>query len=588
MKGYESLLRSSYNWLKGIPAAPGLYIGNAYIYSKESIVVKDGKIDDVNEAITAFREALERSKKELDKIFNVAKEKMGEQRAAIFEAQLLILEDPDLIGMIEKRIVEEEREPESIVKEEFNKVMTVMYDAEDSYMKERANDIEDIRNRIIRNLKKERWSGKVIEGTVVVSEMLTPADTILFARSDVKGYITEHGGLTSHAAIIARSLSIPAILGVPKVLEMVENGTDLIVDGFYGYVFINPTDEQIKFFTDKIEHLNRVNEGMKELMDLPSVTLDGVEIEIQANVDVSGEIEKLATSGTTGVGLYRTEQLIEELGEFPDEETQTKIYSDLSARVYPDNATIRAFDLGGDKTRLFHPSEKNPFLGLRGIRFLLDNIDLFKQQIKAVLRAAVNRNISFMLPMVSTIKEIRETKKLIEICKEELKYEGKRFSSDFQLGIMIEVPSASVLASQLALEVDFFSIGTNDLIQYMMAVDRGNDMVVDLYQEFHPAIIRTLAYIISDCKEIDIKISICGEMAADTLAVPLLVGLGLHSLSVSPAAAPSIKRTIRSFSYSRAKELADECFKCSSEEDVIEKILAFFEEFKIQRTRHLI
>nr|MBP9123579.1 phosphoenolpyruvate--protein phosphotransferase [Ignavibacteriaceae bacterium] len=532
MKGYESLLRSSYNWLKGIPAAPGLYIGNAYIYSKESIVVKDGTIDDVDEAISAFHEALERSKKELDKIFNVAKEKMGEQRAAIFEAQLLILEDPDLIGMIESRIIAEKREPESIVKEEFNKVMTVMYNAEDSYMKERANDIEDIRNRIIRNLKKERWSGKVIEGTVVVSEMLTPADTILFARSDVKGYITEHGGLTSHAAIIARSLNIPAILGVPKVLEMVENGTELIVDGFYGYVFINPTEEQVEFFKDKIEHLDKVNEGMKELMDLPSVTLDGVEIEIQANVDVSGEIEKLGTSGTTGVGLYRTEQLIEELGEFPDEETQTKIYSDLSARVYPDNATIRAFDLGGDKTRLFHPSEKNPFLGLRGIRFLLDNTDLFKQQIKAILRAAVNRNISFMLPMVSTLKEIRETKELIEICKEELKRDGKRFSPDFQLGIMIEVPSASVLASQLALEVDFFSIGTNDLIQYMMAVDRGNDLVADLYQEFHPAIIRTLGYIMTDCKDIDIKISICGEMAADTLAVPLLIGLGIKSLSV--------------------------------------------------------
>jgi len=588
MKGYDVLLRGSFNWLKGIPAAPGLFIGNSYIYSKETIVVKDGTIDDVEEAVTAFREALDRSKKELDKIFSVAKEKMGEQRAAIFEAQLLVLEDPALVDEIERRIMDERREPESIVKEEFNKFMNLLFDVDDPYMKERANDIEDIRNRIIRNLKKERWSSTIVSGTIVVSEMLTPADTILFSRNDVKAYVTEHGGLTSHAAIIARSLNIPAVLGVPKILEMVETDTELIVDGFYGYIFINPTQEQLDFFKEKIAQLERVNEGMKELVHLPPVTLDGVEVEIQANVDVSGEVEKISTMGAKGIGLYRTEQLIEELGEFPDEDRQTRIYSDLSSRIYPDMVTIRAFDLGGDKTRLFHPSEKNPFLGLRGIRFLLDNKELFKQQIKAIMRSAMNRNLRFMLPMISTIKEIRETKELIKECKAELELSGQRFTDNFPLGIMIEVPSAAVLATQLARESDFFSIGTNDLIQYMMAVDRGNDLVVDLYQEFHPAILRTLSYILEDTKESGIKISICGEMAADSLAVPVLIGLGLKSLSVSPVAAPSIKRTIRSFTYSRAKELADECLKCSSEEEVIEKIQAFFAEFNIQRTRYLI
>ena len=588
MKGYDVLLRGSFNWLKGIPAAPGLFIGNSYIYSKETIVVKDGTIDDVEEAVTAFREALDRSKKELDKIFSVAKEKMGEQRAAIFEALLLVLEDPALVDEIERRIMDERREPESIVKEEFNKFMNLLFDVDDPYMKERANDIEDIRNRIIRNLKKERWSSTIVSGTIVVSEMLTPADTILFSRNDVKAYVTEHGGLTSHAAIIARSLNIPAVLGVPKILEMVETDTELIVDGFYGYIFINPTQEQLDFFKEKIAQLERVNEGMKELVHLPPVTLDGVEVEIQANVDVSGEVEKISTMGAKGIGLYRTEQLIEELGEFPDEDRQTRIYSDLSSRIYPDMVTIRAFDLGGDKTRLFHPSEKNPFLGLRGIRFLLDNKELFKQQIKAIMRSAMNRNLRFMLPMISTIKEIRETKELIKECKAELELSGQRFTDNFPLGIMIEVPSAAVLATQLARESDFFSIGTNDLIQYMMAVDRGNDLVVDLYQEFHPAILRTLSYILEDTKESGIKISICGEMAADSLAVPVLIGLGLKSLSVSPVAAPSIKRTIRSFTYSRAKELADECLKCSSEEEVIEKIQAFFAEFNIQRTRYLI
>ncbi|OQY71347.1 MAG: phosphoenolpyruvate--protein phosphotransferase, partial [Ignavibacteriales bacterium UTCHB3] len=393
MKEYREFLHASDNWMKGIPAAAGLYIGNAYVYSKETIVVKEGKIKDVEEAVVAYREAIARSKKEMDKIFNLAKEKMGEQRASIFEAQLMIMEDPELLDVIEQRIRDEKAEPESIVKDEFNKYLGMMFDAEDPYMSERAMDVQDIRNRIIRNLKKERWTSTIVPGMIVVSEMLTPADTILFSRNDVKAFVTEHGGLTSHAAIIARSLNIPAVLGVSKLLETVTAETELIVDGFYGYIFVNPTESQKEFFREKISQLNKVNTALKELINLPSVTKDGVEIELQANVDVTGEFERITTSGTKGIGLYRTEQLIEELGEFPDEETQTRIYTDLSARAYPDVVTIRAFDLGGDKTRLFHPVEKNPFLGLRGIRFLLDNKDIFKKQIKAIMRSATNRNV---------------------------------------------------------------------------------------------------------------------------------------------------------------------------------------------------
>jgi len=574
MKGYDSLLRNSFNWLKGIPAAPGLYIGKSYIYSKETIVIKDGTIDDVDEALAAFREALERSKKELDKIFSVAKEKMGEQRAAIFEAQLLILEDPDLVGVIEQRIVIEKREPESIVKEEFNKSMGMMFDADDPYMKERANDIEDIRNRIIRNLKKERWSSTIISGTIVVSEMLTPADTILFSRNDVKAYVTEHGGLTSHAAIIARSLNIPAVLGVPKILEMVETGTELIVDGFYGYIFIDPTKEQLEFFRDKIAHLDEVNEGLKELVDLPSVTLDGVEIEIQANVDVSGEVEKIATMGAKGIGLYRTEQLIEELGEFPDEDTQTRIYSDLSSRIYPEMVTIRAFDLGGDKTRLFHPSEKNPFLGLRGIRFLLDNKELFKQQVKAIMRSTLNRNIRFMLPMVSTVKEIRETKELIKECEAELQTSGHKYSDKFQLGIMIEVPSAVAIADQLAKEADFFSIGTNDLTQYVMAADRGNARVAGLAQAFQPAVLRMIKLTVDAGHAANIWVGMCGELAGNPLATAMLVGLGLDELSMSAPSIPAVKAAVREITGYDAQRLADQALQMASAEAVISLLQA--------------
>lgn len=588
MKSLGDLIKKAKNKLQGIAAAPGLVVGKAYLYNKEKIEIQDNFITEVEEAVLNFREALAKSKKELHKVFEMAKEKIANERAVIFEAQLMILDDPILIETIINRIRKEKRQPEYIVHSEIHKYQELMLLSNESYMQERAHDINDIKERIIRNLQKKRLQSKITNDKIVISSNLTPADTILFSRCNVKAFITDHGGLTSHAAIISRSLNIPAVLGTHNGTEQIKDDDILVVDGFHGIIIINPTEDQLKFFNTKIERLKILQSDLKELVDLPAITKDGREINLLANVDVTGEIDIVISNGARGIGLYRTEQVLEELGEFPDEDEQTKIYQNLASRIYPDILTIRTFDIGGDKINLFNIKESNPFLGLRGIRFLLENSHLFKIQLRAILRASSNKNIQLMIPMVTTITEIIKTKELIEECKKELRKEKIPFDNNMKIGIMIEVPSAALMATEFANEVDFLSIGTNDLIQYLLAVDRGNDLVSYLYKEFDPAVIRTLNYIVKEGKKGDVNISLCGEMAADTLAVPLLVGIGLDSLSVSPTVIPYLKRIIRSLDYEKTKQLASECLTLKTEKEITEKINKFFEENNITRTRNII
>ncbi len=588
MKGFKDLLSHSTNIVEGIPAAPGIQIGTAFLYKKDILSVETALITDVEEALQNLDEAIARSKKELNKIFSLAKEKMGEARADIFEAQLMILDDPVLMESIKNQIRSEKRSPEYIVHKEITKYQELMIIANELYMRERAIDIEDIKERIIRNLQKKRLQSKVQPNRIIVSDSITPADTILFAKSSVLGYVVDHGGLTSHAAIIARSLDIPAVVGTHSGSQQIKNEDFLIIDGFQGYVFVNPTEEQINYYKNKIDNLTKINTELIGLKDKPAETTDGRNILIMANVDVSGEIDTVVTKGAHGIGLYRTEQIIEELGSFPDEEEQYNIYNNLASRIYPDVITIRAFDTGGDKVKLMDFKEANPFLGLRGVRFLLENEKIFRTQIKAVLRASVNKNIQFMIPMVSTLQEIKRVKEILHSCRTELNSSKIPFDKHLKLGIMIEVPSSAVMAGEYAKHVDFISIGTNDLIQYLLAVDRGNDVVSALYQEFHPSVIRTLHHIITETKKAGKTVSICGEMAADTLAIPLLVGMGIDVISVSPSAIPSIKRTIRAFSMKKAKALVNQCLDSDNEEEIQNIIKKFFKENSIQRTRNII
>jgi len=588
MKSFKDIYKGCENKIAGIAAAPGIVIGEVYLFTKEKLEISNADITDVEEAKINLHEALTRSKKELTKVFAIAKDRMGDTRAAIFEAQLMILDDPILIGNIIKRIEDEKKQPEYIVDDEISKYQQMMILSNESYMKERANDIEDIKNRIIRNLRKKRWQSRIQSEAVIVSDSLTPADTLLLSRNKVKSFVTDHGGLTSHAAIISRSLNIPAVSGTHNATKKLKEGQTVIVDGFHGYIIYDPTDEQISFFEEKHQHLVTLQKELEELTDKPAITKDGKEIQILANVDVTGEMDLVKTSGANGIGLYRSEQILDELGTIPTEDEQVTIYSRLASRIYPDNITIRAFDIGGDKFRLFDYDEPNPFLGLRGIRLLLDNPKLFKEQIRAVLRSSSNKNVQYMLPMISTIDEIHRSKKIIQECMDELLIEKKSFDAEMKVGIMIEVPSAAVMTKEFADEVDFLSIGTNDLIQYLMAVDRGNDLVADLYQEFSPVVLRTIKKIVDDAKLAGKPVSLCGEMAADTLAMPLLVGLGLESLSISPATIPYAKRIIKSFNYKDAKKMADKCITVCYEAEIEETIQKFFEENDITRTRNII
>lgn len=588
MKSFQEIYRSAENKIAGIGAAPGIMIGEAYLYTKEKLQISKADIEDTGKAKNELTEAITKSKKELNKIFAIAREKMDEVRAAIFEAQLMILDDPILLNEIERRIEEERKSPEYIVDDEISKYQSKMILSHEAYMKERAMDIEDIKQRIIRNLQKKRWESKIDHNVIVVSETLTPADTILLSRNKVLAFVTDHGGLTSHAAIISRSLNIPAVVGTHNSTSQIKDGDEIIVDGFYGYVISNPTPEQKEFFILKRSRLLDLQKELEELKDEKAVTKDGKEIKLYANVDVSGEIEMVVTSGASGIGLYRSEQILNELGEFPSEEEQTKIYSKLSSRIYPNSITIRVFDIGGDKFRFLDFEEPNPFLGLRGIRLLLENPALFKTQVRAILKSSTNKNVKMMLPMVSTLKEVRESKKIIEECKLELINEKVQFDEDIELGIMVEVPSAAVMVKDFAKEIDFLSIGTNDLIQYLMAVDRGNDLVSELYQEFSPVVVRTLKHIVDDAKKAKKPVSLCGEMAADTLAMPLLIGLGIESLSMSPSTVPYAKRIIRSCDYKKMKKLAAKCNLLHTEEEVKESIEKFFTDSKITRTRQII
>lgn len=588
MKSFKEIISKSKNKISGIAAAPGIVIGKTYLFTKEKIEISKAPITDVEEAIKNFNEAIVQSKKELQKIFQIAREKMDKTRAAIFEAHLMILDDPVLLNTIVERIKNEKVQPEFIVADEISKYQELMIISNESYMKERAQDIEDIKNRIIRNLQKKRLHSKIENEVIVVSESLTPADTLLFSKHRSLGFVTDHGGLTSHAAIISRSLNIPAVVGTHNATQIIKDGSVIIVDGFHGYVFYEPTEQQIQFYSEKQSRLFELQRGLEEYKEKDAVTSDGKKISVEANVDVSGEIDIVISSGANGIGLYRSEQLLDELGEFPNEEEQTTIYSKLASRIYPLSCTIRAFDIGGDKFRFQDYKEPNPFLGLRGIRFLLENETLFRTQIRAILRASKHKNIRLMLPMVSTLDEIWKSKKIIDECKKELRKEKIEFDNKLKIGIMIEVPSAAVMAKELASEVDFFSIGTNDLIQYLMAVDRGNDLVADLYQEFSPVVVRTIHHIVEGAKEFNTPVSLCGEMAADTLAIPLLVGLGLDSLSMSPSTILYAKRIVTSFSFKKAKAMAEECLTVKTHQEIEDRIKKFFEENKIIRTRNII
>jgi phosphotransferase system enzyme I (PtsI) len=435
-------------------------------------------------------------------------------------------------------------------------------------MRERARDVDDVMNRIIRNIQDQKLFSRLEGASIIVSESLAPSDTVIFSRNQVLGYATDLGGVTSHAAILARSLKIPAVVGLRSATKGIQTGDPIAIDGYAGLIIIHPSEETLQTLERKKERYREFEGRLVNIAGLSAETVDHKQIELSANIEFAAEIEFARTQGSAGIGLFRTESQLIGRASYPTEEEQYTAYREVADGVYPNSVIFRTFDVGGDKISPDTEHEANPFLGWRGIRVLLDRPALFLDQLRGILRASTRKNVRIMFPMVSTVQEIRRARELVATAKKELDARGLPYDPDIKVGIMIEVPSAAVLAEEMAAEADFLSIGTNDLIQYLLAVDRDNAAVAPLYQQFNPAVLRTIRHIIDAGHKKGVWVGMCGEMAGNPLATVLLVGLGIDELSVLPSVLPEIKKIILSIRYKEAKRVADKVLGMSTDQEI--------------------
>ncbi len=561
---------------RGIPASQGISIGKAYVYTRRQInintmALKDGEVE---AEIEAINNSIQISLKELTKIHAISVEKIGEKNSKIFEAQIEILNDRIFLDGVIKRIKKEKKSAGFVFNDEIEKLAAILQKSGNDYMKERYADLMDVRNRVVRNMRREKLVSKVDESSIIFAHELTPADTILFSRRKVMGYATDTGGVTSHAAIISRALRVPAVVGMKTISKFVATGDNVVIDGTEGVIIVNPTEETIQIYREKISRIKHHEELLFEIVNKPCRTEDGKSVEITANIEFVEETDFIKNCG---IGLYRTEHLYMEKGDFPSSAEQIQEYTAIALATYPKPVTIRTFDLGGDKILQDYHREDNPYLGWRGIRVSLDRVEMFREQLKALLISSAKKNIKIMLPMISSVDEVRRAKTILNEVKSGLDREGISYDKKIPLGIMLEVPSAFVLAEELAEEADFFSIGTNDLIQYILAVDRGNELISGMFQQFHPAVIRALKKIVEGGHSKGIKVSLCGEMASVPLAVPVLVGLEIDELSVLPSVFSEVKQTIRAMRAADAKALAGRILKMPTESEVRSEVERFFE-----------
>ncbi len=560
--------------IEGIPASPGIAIGIALKYEKlkPKVLKKELKEGEVSGEIERFLRAIEKSKSELHKILTLAMDKLGSKGAEIFEAQILMLDDKTIIDKIIERIKTEKLNAEFIIQDEIERYVRFMQNSGDDYLKERANDLDDLKNRVIRNIQQQKWLSRFDTSRIVVAESLTPADTILFSRNQVLGYATDLGGMTSHTAILARALKIPAVVGLKEATKFIKTGDLVILDGYKGILIINPEQEVVEEYQNKMKRIAEFERKLESFKLVPAVTVDGRKITILANIEFPEEVDEALESGAEGVGLFRTEYIISN-GVVPDEDEQFEEYFKVVEKVYPHKVVIRTFDVGGDKIFRDYHREENPFLGWRGIRIGLDKPEIFLSQLRAILRASIKKNVWVMFPMVSSIDEVREAKKYVDIAKAQLKERNIPFDENIKVGVMIETPSSALMAKEIAREVDFFSIGTNDLIQYTLAVDRGNETVAKIFQEFHPAVLRLIQFVVESAQRAKIPVSICGEMAADPYAVVLLIGFGLEELSVVPKMVPEIKRIVKTIKFKDARRISKRALVFKTQNEVKEFII---------------
>lgn len=566
------------NIIKGIAASDGVAIAKAYLLVEPDLSFSNEKTDNPEAEVQKFNEALNNSKIELTKIRNHAEEQLGADKAAIFDAHLLVLDDPELIQPIEEKIKNESASAPQALTEVTQNFITVFESMDNEYMKERAADIRDVAKRVLAHiLGVELPNPSIIdESVIIVAHDLTPSDTAQLNKQYVQGFVTNIGGRTSHSAIMSRSLEIPAVVGTKSISESVQQGAMVIVDGLTGDVIVNPSDDEIKAYQHKRESFFADREALKQLRDEPSKTLDGHEVELAANIGTPNDLEGVHNNGAEGIGLYRTEFLYMGRDNMPTEDEQFEAYKKVLESMEGKRVVVRTLDIGGDKELpyLNLPEEMNPFLGYRAIRLCLDQPEIFRPQLRALLRASAYGKLNIMFPMVATIQEFRDAKALLLEEKENLKREGVEVSDDIELGIMVEIPSTAALADVFAKEVDFFSIGTNDLIQYTMAADRMSERVSYLYQPYNPAILRLIKQVIDASHQEGKWTGMCGEMAGDETAIPLLIGLGLDEFSMSATSILKARRQIKDLSRTEMVQLADRALNCATVDEVVDLVKA--------------
>ncbi|WP_458121522.1 phosphoenolpyruvate--protein phosphotransferase [Paenibacillus sp. Z6-24] len=562
----------------GIAASSGIAIAKAFRLEHPEYEITKRSVSDADAELAKLTSALEQSKVELEAIKERTLQEMGAKKAEIFESHLLILNDPELIDPVKDKISSDMINAEYALNEVASQFVTMFENMKSAYLQERAADMRDVTKRVINHLMGVNFQSpaEIREEVVIIAEDLTPSDTAQLDRNYVKGFTTNIGGRTSHSAIMARSLEIPAVVGTKEVMEVVQNGDMVIVDGLEGNVIVNPDEATLAEYRAKREAYEAQVAEWRKLRDEATVSKDGVHIELAANIGTPNDVAGVIDNGGEAVGLYRTEFLYMGRDELPSEDVQFNAYKTVLEKMAGKPVVVRTLDIGGDKELpyLVLPKEMNPFLGFRAIRLCLDRQDIFRTQLRALLRASVYGELRVMFPMIATLGEFREAKAVMMEEKEKLVAEGVSVSDNIQLGIMVEIPSTAVLADQFAKEVDFFSIGTNDLIQYTMAADRMNERVSYLYQPYNPSILRLVKMVIDAAHKEGKWAGMCGEMAGDATAIPLLLGLGLDEFSMSASSILPARSQIAKLSKAEMQELAAKALDMQTAEQVVELVNA--------------
>lgn len=561
----HNVVKSTQNVLRGLASSPGLFMGNAFIIKRQSAFIPTNKIktDDIPGEIQKFNFAYDRLVKQFREVINKTAAEALSTRA-ILESNLLMLEDDIILSAIRNQI-ESGYSAEYAVVLEFEKHRQIYLSSGDAFIRERIIEIDQLKFRLIDSLKNKPKPLDIVPGSIVVAQFITPEEIVVLKVNGVKGIVTEIGGISSHCSILARNMELPHVIGVKNATVLINHNDVLIVDGYEGQVLVNPTSESLAFYQNKKDKETEYKQSLGELIKLPSETKDKKLVKLKANINFPDDIDAMQMVGAEGIGLVRTEYLVLKNGFFPDLNIQLEWYRKLVTQTYPHIVTFRLYDVGSDKiSEGLMPREDNPALGFRGIRFLLQRRDIFEQQICAILQASDHKNANILIPMVNTLEELLETRKLIEECKSNLMNKHISFDKKIKVGVMIETPAAALISCDLAKHADFFSIGTNDLTQYTLAADRSNELVSNHYDTFHPAVLKLICMTVNSALSVGIPVSVCGELAGHTAATEILIGLGVDELSVTPSILLEVKKRIRDLDYSKASKKVEEMlsFNC--------------------------